>query len=60
MWTPAKSDLKLRLTMRVVAASAACFAAASAYVVLDGEQSARARIDGVAGLVAKDLQLQRG
>jgi signal transduction histidine kinase len=48
------------LTMRVVAVSAACFGAASAYVLLDGERSARARLDGIAGIVAKDLQLQRG
>jgi hypothetical protein len=60
MWTPPRSDLKLRLTMRVVAVSAACFVAASAYVLLDGERSARARLDGIAGIVAKDLQLQRG
>jgi signal transduction histidine kinase len=60
MWTPARSDLKLRLTMRVVAVSAACFVAASSYVLLDGERSARARLDGIAGIVAKDLQLQRG
>jgi signal transduction histidine kinase len=60
MWTPAGSDLKLRLTMRVVALSAACFVAASAYVLLDGERAARARLDVVAGIVAQDLQLQRG
>jgi signal transduction histidine kinase len=59
MWTPKGSDLKLRLTMRVVAVSAACFVAASAYVLLDGERSARARLDGIAGIAAKDLQLQR-
>ncbi len=60
MWTPAASDLKLRLTMRVVALSAVCFVAASVYVLLDGERTARARLDAVAGIVAKDLQLQRG
>jgi signal transduction histidine kinase len=59
MWTIARSDLKLRLTMRIVAVSVACFAATSAYVLMDAEKSERARIDRIAGLVAKDLQLQR-
>jgi signal transduction histidine kinase len=60
MWTPAKSDLKIRLTMRIVAVAVACFAVALLWALIDGERSARARIDRIAAIVARDLQLQRG
>jgi hypothetical protein len=59
MWIFARGDLKIRLTMRIVAVAVACFAAMSAGALLDAGRSARARIDQIAGLVAKDLQLQR-
>ncbi len=59
MWTLARSDLKFRLTMRIVALSACCFAATSAYVLLDAERAARARIGWIAEITAKDLELQR-
>jgi signal transduction histidine kinase len=58
MWTLPRSDLKFRLTLRVVAVSAICFAAVSAYVLFDADRSARARIEAIAGITAKDLELQ--
>jgi signal transduction histidine kinase len=58
MWTLPRSDLKLRLTLRVVAVSAICFAAVSAYVLFDADRSARARTEAIAGMTAKDLELQ--
>ena len=59
MWTFPKSDLKYRLTLRVVAVSAICLAAASAYFVLDTDRSVRARIDAIADVTAKTLELQQ-
>lgn len=59
MWTLARLDLKFRLTMRIVALSALCFVAASAYVLFDAERSARARIGRIAEIAAKDLELQQ-
>lgn len=59
MGTAAKSDLKVRLTMQIVAVAVACLAAMSAWALLDADRSARARIDRIAVLVANDLQLQR-
>ncbi len=59
MWIRPRSDLKYRLTLRIVAVSAFCFAASSAYVVFDADRSARARITAIADTTAKDLQLQR-
>jgi signal transduction histidine kinase len=52
-------DLKFRLTLRIVAASAVCLAAAAAYVLVDADRSARARIDAIAELTAKGLELQQ-
>ena len=52
-------DLKLRLALRVVALAAFCFLAASAYVVFDSDRTARAKAHVIAGLVAKDLELQQ-
>jgi signal transduction histidine kinase len=60
MWTFPKSDLKYRLTLRVVAVSAVCFAAISAYFLFDADRSMRARIDTVAEITARTLQLQHG
>jgi len=60
MWMFSKSDLKYRLTLRVIAVSVLCFAAASAYFVLDTDRTVRARVDALAGITAKTLELQRG
>ncbi|HEX4572792.1 MAG TPA: histidine kinase [Dongiaceae bacterium] len=58
MWTLPRSDLKFRLTLRIVALSAICFAATSAYVLFDADRSAHARTEAIAGITAKDLELQ--
>lgn len=60
MWRLSRSDLKYRLTLRVVAVSAFCFAATSAYILFDTERSARARIDSIAVITARTLALQQG
>ena len=52
-------DLKLRLALRVVALAALCFAAASAYLLYESDQAARAKAEGIAKLVASDLELQQ-
>jgi signal transduction histidine kinase len=57
MWTLPKSDLKLRLTLRIVAVSAFCFVATAAYVLYDTDRAARARIDAIAETTAKSLAL---
>ena len=54
-----RSDLKYRLTLQVIAISALVLVAASAYFVIDTERSIRARIDAVADLTAKTLELQQ-
>jgi len=59
MWRLPKSDLKLRLTLRIVAVSAICFAATSAYLLFDAQHSAHSRMDEVAHLTARELTLQR-
>jgi signal transduction histidine kinase len=59
MWTFAGSDLKYRLTLRVAAVSALCFAAISAYFLLDADRAVHARIDGIAEITAKSLSLQQ-
>ena len=56
----ARHDLKLRLTMRIVAASVLCLVLASAYVLFDIDRAARARTGWIAELVARDLALQLG
>src|SRR3569623_1048967 len=60
MWNRPRFDLKVRLTMRVAAISAACFAAISAYFLITADRTAHARIDGIAAIVAKTLELQQG
>jgi len=60
MWTFANFDLKCRLTLRIAAASAICFAAISAVVLWDIDRSARAELDGIADITARTLQLQLG
>ena len=59
MWAFRQSDLKYRLTLRVIAISALTLVAASVYFVIDTERSIRARIDAVADLTAKTLELQQ-
>jgi len=56
----ARLDLKLRLTLRVAAVAALCFAAAAAYLLFETDRAARARADSIAEMVAKDLVLQQG
>lgn len=60
MWNRPRFDLKVRLTLRVAAISAACFAAISAYFLITADRAAHARIDGIAAIVAKTLELQQG
>jgi hypothetical protein len=52
-------DLKFRLAMRVVLLSALCFVAASAWLLVETSARARARAAWIAGIVARDLALQR-
>jgi hypothetical protein len=59
MWGLPKRDLKVRLTLRIVAVSAICFAAISAYLLFDAAHCARSRMDEVAQLTARELKLQR-
>lgn len=60
MWNRPRFDLKVRLTLRVAAISAACFAAISAYFLVTADRAAHARIDSIAAIVAKSLELQQG
>ena len=59
MWRLPKSDLKLRLTLRIIAVSALCFAATSVYLLYDAHRSAQARMDRVADITAREVALQR-
>ncbi|WP_407155853.1 HAMP domain-containing sensor histidine kinase [Bradyrhizobium sp. STM 3557] len=58
MWTFANFDLKYRLTLRISAVSAICFAAICAVVLWDIDRSARAELDDAANITARTLQLQ--
>ncbi|MGY3458316.1 methyl-accepting chemotaxis protein [Bradyrhizobium sp. LM3.4] len=60
MWNRPRFDLKVRLTLRVAAISAACFAAISAYFLITADRAAHARLDDIAAIVAKTLELQQG
>jgi len=60
MWNRERFDLKVRLTLRVAAISATCFAAISAYFLITTDRAAHTRIDGIAAIVAKTLELQQG
>ncbi|MCJ9707054.1 histidine kinase, partial [Bradyrhizobium sp. SHOUNA76] len=60
MWNRPRFDLKVRLTLRVAAITAACFAAISAYFLIAADRAVHARIDGIAAIVAKSLELQQG
>ncbi|MET4388989.1 signal transduction histidine kinase [Bradyrhizobium sp. F1.4.3] len=59
MWKRLKPDLKLRLTLRVGAISTLCFAAISAYFLIEADRSVHTRIDAIAGLAARTLELQQ-
>jgi signal transduction histidine kinase len=59
MWAFANSDLKFRLTLRISAVSAICFAGISAYVLSDSDRSVRAALDDIAAVTARTLELQQ-
>ena len=59
MWTFSKSDLKYRLTLRVIAVSTFCFAAIAAYFLFDTDRSMRAGVEKIADITAKTLELQQ-
>ena len=59
MWTLPRSDLKYRLTLRVVGVCALCLAAAYVYLLLDAHRSAHHRVVAIAEITAKDLELQQ-
>lgn len=52
-------DLKVRLTLRVAAASALCFAAIAMYFLVEANRSIQARVDGTAEIAARTLELQQ-
>jgi signal transduction histidine kinase len=54
-----KSDLKVRLTLRVAVVAALCFAATSAYLLFDADRFARTRLDRAAMIAARALELQQ-
>ncbi|MGJ4914763.1 HAMP domain-containing sensor histidine kinase [Bradyrhizobium oligotrophicum] len=57
MWS--RYDLKYRLTLRIAAVSALCFAAICAYVLFDTDRSVHARNARIAEITARTLQLQQ-
>jgi signal transduction histidine kinase len=59
MWILPKPDLKWQLTLRIAAVSAFCLTATSAYLLVDTVAAARARIEAIALIAAKDLELQQ-
>ncbi|MBV9562009.1 MAG: sensor histidine kinase [Bradyrhizobium sp.] len=58
MWNLARSDLKYRLTLRVAAVSAFCFAVTSAYLLVDADRSAQAKLDDIAAITARTLEMR--
>lgn len=59
MWKRSKPDLKVRLTLRVAAVVALCFAAISAYFLIEADRAVQARTEAIADLAAKSLELQQ-
>ncbi len=57
MWS--RSDLKVRLTLQVAAVLALCFATISAYFLVEADKALRARVEVVAEIAAKTLELQQ-
>ena len=52
-------DLKLRLALRVAALAAVCFLAVAAYALFDSDRVARAKVNRIAEIVARDIALQQ-
>ena len=52
-------DLKLRLALRIAALAAVCFVAVAAYALIDSDRTARARLDRIADIIARDFSLQQ-
>src|SRR5690242_5922447 len=59
MWMLPRSDLKYRLTVRVVAVSGLCFVAIWSWVVFEADRSERAALRAIAEITARDLELQK-
>ena len=59
MWNRRKSDLKVRLTLRVAAISALCFAAIAAFFLIDADRSLRTKTEAIAEITARTLALQQ-
>jgi signal transduction histidine kinase len=59
MWNWSSSDLKVRLTLRVAALSTLCFTAIAGYFLIESDRSIRARMDAIADVAAKTLELQQ-
>src|ERR1700753_2132107 len=57
MWS--RFDLKGRLTLQWAALLTLCFATISAYFLVAADHALRGRLDTVAGITAKTLELQR-
>ncbi len=60
MWNRSRSDLKVRLTWRVAAVSALCFASISVYFLIDADRTLHSSTDGIADIAARTLELQVG
>lgn len=52
-------DLKQRLTLQVVLLAALCFLLVYSYFLFEADQSAHAALNRIAGITARDLQLQQ-
>jgi signal transduction histidine kinase len=57
MWS--RFDLKVRLTLQVAAVLALCFAAISAFFLLEADKALRTRLYSIAAIAAKTLELQQ-
>jgi signal transduction histidine kinase len=57
MWS--RSDLKVRMTLQVAVVLVLCFAAISTYFLIEADKALRARVDAVAEIAAKTLELQQ-
>jgi signal transduction histidine kinase len=59
MWNRRKPDLKVRLTLRVASVAALCFAAIAAYFLVEADRAVQARLDAIAEIAARTLELQQ-
>src|SRR5438477_10817310 len=57
MWR--RSDLKVRLTLQVAAVLALCFAAISAWFLIEADRSLHARVEAVAEIATTTLEVQQ-